>query len=160
MMQGERVREIRKSLKMTTEAFGNKVGVQRSAISKIEKGSVSLTDQMAKSICREFNVNLDYLMHGDLPMFSDLPKTILDDLCKQYNCDSLDKSIIECYLKLTAFERQTIKKYIQDIHAAEAATAVNPPSANFSELSIDEKVAIYRQELEYEKKVEGKSEVS
>ena len=161
MTQGERVRKIRKSLEMTTEAFGNKVGVQRSAISKIEKGSVNLTEQMAKSICREFNVNLDYLTHGNLPMFSDLPKTILDDLCIQYNCDSLDRSIIECYLKLTACERQTIKKYIKDIHATEATTvAADTPSANFSGLSIDEKVEIYRQELEREKKAKGKSEVS
>ena len=77
MTQGERVLEIRKTLDLTMDKFGEKLGVQKSAISKIEKGRVNLSDQMVKLICREYNVNYDYLTTGEGEMFDDLPQTVL-----------------------------------------------------------------------------------
>lgn len=67
--QGERVRELRKELKMTLEKFGAQLGVGKTAISKIEKGENSLTDHMAMAICREFNVNPSWLRDGTGEMF-------------------------------------------------------------------------------------------
>ena len=52
LTQGERVREVRKSLQLTLEEFGKKLGVQRAIISKIEIGDRTLTDRMIKDICR------------------------------------------------------------------------------------------------------------
>lgn len=65
MTQGERVYAIRKKKQMTLEVFGEKLGVQKSAISKIEKGKVNLTEQMLLSICREFGVNEVWLRTGE-----------------------------------------------------------------------------------------------
>lgn len=115
MTQGERIREIRKSLNLTLEKFGKELGVRKTAISKIENGENSLTDQMAKSICREYNVNYDYLMYGEGEMFDDLPQTILEELCQQYNCDSFDRALIEEYLKLSEEDKQVIKKLVKNI---------------------------------------------
>ena len=110
MTQGERVKEIRKALSLTLEKFGEKIGVQKSAVSKIERGDVILTDQMAKSICREFNVNYDYLVNGEGDMFSNLPQTILDELCVQYDLSDFDRSIVEMYISLSAEERECVKR--------------------------------------------------
>lgn len=115
MMLGERVREIRKTLNLTLEKFGDKLGVKKSAISDIESGRNSLTDQMARSICREYNVNYDYLMYGEGEMFSDLPQTVLDELCMQYDCDDDDRSMIYEYLKLDASSRKVLKDYIRNV---------------------------------------------
>lgn len=52
MTQGERVKELRKTLNLTLEKFGEKLGIQKSAVSKIERGENNLTEQMAKSICQ------------------------------------------------------------------------------------------------------------
>lgn len=114
MTQGERVKEIRKALSLTLEKFGEKIGVQKSAVSKIERGDVILTDQMAKSICREFNVNYDYLVNGEGDMFSNLPQTILDDLCVQYDLDALDRLIVEMYIDLPSQDREVIKKMMKE----------------------------------------------
>lgn len=65
MTQGERVKAIRTEKKMTMEQFGEKLGVQKSAISKIEKGERSLTNQMFLSICREFGINEVWLRTGE-----------------------------------------------------------------------------------------------
>lgn len=64
MTPGERVNAVRRSKKMTMEQFGEQIGVQKSAISKIEKDKVNLSEQTIKSICREFNVNEDWLRTG------------------------------------------------------------------------------------------------
>ena len=65
----ERVKELRKFLGLTMEKFGEKVGVKKSAINKIEKGDNSVTEQMAKSICREFGVSEEWLRTGTGEMF-------------------------------------------------------------------------------------------
>lgn len=65
MTQGERVKEVRNSLDLTLEKFGEKLGVTKTAISRIEKGERNLTDQMFKSICREFGVREEWLRTGD-----------------------------------------------------------------------------------------------
>ena len=112
MTQGERVLEIRKALGLTMDKFGEKLGVQKSAISKIEKDRVNLSDQMVKLICREYNVNYDWLMDGEGEMFSDLPQTVLDELCSQYE---LDRFIVELYVGLPKDVRDGIKARAKDL---------------------------------------------
>lgn len=69
MTQGERVRAIRKSVNLTLEKFGEPLGVGKTAVSKIEHNQVNLTDPMLISICREFNVNEEWLRNGTGNMF-------------------------------------------------------------------------------------------
>ena len=69
MTQGERIKEVRNSLGLTLEKFGEKLGVTKTAISRIEKGERSLTEQMTKSICREFSVDYMWLTTGEGEMF-------------------------------------------------------------------------------------------
>ncbi len=65
MTQGERIKELRKErLHMTLEQFGERLGVSKMAISRIENEVNSLTDQMAKAICREYNVREEWLRDG------------------------------------------------------------------------------------------------
>lgn len=63
---------------------------------------------MVKSV-REFNVNYDWLMDGEGEMFSDLPQTVLDELCSQYELDDLDRFIVELYVGLPKDVRDGIK---------------------------------------------------
>ena len=69
MEQGERIREIRKTMKLTMEQFGEKIGVTKSTISNIENGNRNATEHMIKSICREFNVDYMWLTTGEGEMF-------------------------------------------------------------------------------------------
>lgn len=71
MTQGERIREVRNTLGLTLEKFGDRLGVTKVAISNIEKGNRNLTEQMTKAICREFNIDYMWLTTGDGEMFID-----------------------------------------------------------------------------------------
>lgn len=76
MTIGERVKIIRTSpqISLSLEKFGARLGVQRSAMSKIENGHVALTDQMVIAICREFGVNETWLRTGEGPQFVELTR--------------------------------------------------------------------------------------
>lgn len=114
MSHGERVREIRKEMGMTLESFAKRLGVGKTAISKLENGDRNLTEQMARSICREYNVNYDYLIYGEGAMFGTLPQTTLDELCNQYNLDELDRQIIDLYVSFPKELREEVKKLIKE----------------------------------------------
>lgn len=68
----ERVKELRSALGLSAEKFGGKIGVTRSAISKMELGVCNISEQSIISICREFNVNEEWLRNGTGEMFNDL----------------------------------------------------------------------------------------
>ena len=72
MTENERVKEVRKSLGLTQEKFGERVGLKKSAISQIESGVNGVTDQLRLGVFREFNVNEDWLRTGEGSMFSEL----------------------------------------------------------------------------------------
>ena len=50
----ERLKELRKCLGVNQEEFSTKIGVTRSAISRLESGDINFTEQMIISICRAF----------------------------------------------------------------------------------------------------------
>ena len=60
----ERLKAIRKSLSLSQESFGKKLGVTGTAISRIEIGNRAVTEQMVLAICREFNINEEWLRTG------------------------------------------------------------------------------------------------
>lgn len=115
MTQGERIKEIRKTLDLTLDKFGEKLGVTKQTVSRIENGVNNVTDQMARSVCREYNVNYDYLMYGEGEMFDNLPQTIVDELCVQYDLNDFDKALVEMYVSLPVGSRERIKEYMKQL---------------------------------------------
>ena len=119
MTQGERIKEIRKYLNLTMEKFGGRLGVGRTAISNIENNNRNLTDQMAVSICREFDVNETWLRTGEGEMF--VPKTrnqqitdFLGDLIKEED-GTFKKRLIEAMSKLDKKDWQDIERLVNKL---------------------------------------------
>lgn len=71
MTQGERVREIRKSLGLTLDKFGERIGIKKSTLSLIENDKNNLTEANIKAICREFSVDYIWLTTGEGEMLVD-----------------------------------------------------------------------------------------
>lgn len=70
----KRIKELRTMFKMSQEKFGMKLGVTKTAISLLESGKNNITEQMIKSICREFNVCEEWLRNGTGEVFEFLTK--------------------------------------------------------------------------------------
>lgn len=118
MIPGERVREIRKYLNLTLEKFGEKLGVGKGAISAIETGTRNLTGQMSKSICREFNVNEEWLQTGSGEMFLEIPEEdeyfkAATMLSKENDTEAMN-AIIQ-YWKLDSASKKAIWNFIYNL---------------------------------------------
>lgn len=94
----ERVKQLRKALGLSGEKFGARLGVTRTAVSLIESGKNNLSEANILSICREFNVNEDWLRTGSGDMFSALSQLSLDDLMA--DADPIDIEIMKAYFTL------------------------------------------------------------
>lgn len=66
----DRVKLLRETLGMSQEDFGNKLSLQRSAISLMERKQRNVTDRTVRDICREFNVDYIWLTTGKGEMFA------------------------------------------------------------------------------------------
>lgn len=116
----ERIRNLRKTLGLTMEKFGKYLGVGKTAISNIENGNRNVTDQMFKLICREFNVNENWLRTGNGEMFiipKDETATIVSDLLEStdntfYN---LILDIVKTYQNLKPIDQNIIKTFCQQL---------------------------------------------
>ena len=110
----ERVKQLRKALDLTLEKFGEKLGVKKSAISLIENGERNLTDQMVKSICREFDVDEEWLRNGTGSMF--IERTRDEEIAKfigtiqSVEDDSFMKKFISMLAKLDESEWVLLEK--------------------------------------------------
>lgn len=110
----ERLKELRKEhLHLTLEKFAEPLGVQNSAISKLEKGRTSLTDQMIISICRTYNVNEEWLRTGNGPVFQELPdEDEFGFAVAEISDDPIIKSMLIEYSKLDKSLRKTFRDFL------------------------------------------------
>lgn len=65
----DRIKELRRTLGLTQDEFGSRIGITKSSISTMESGKSNPSDQTIRSICREFGVSYKWLTNGQRPMF-------------------------------------------------------------------------------------------
>lgn len=65
----DRIKKIRKEAKLTQVQFGEKIGVKGNTVTNYESGLRTPTDAVIKSICREFNIDENWLRTGEGEMF-------------------------------------------------------------------------------------------
>ncbi|WP_306542065.1 helix-turn-helix domain-containing protein [Acidaminococcus intestini] len=65
----ERIKELRKALGLTQQKFADKIGVKQNTVAQYEMGRNQPIDTVITLICKEFNVNEDWLRYGDGKMF-------------------------------------------------------------------------------------------
>ena len=147
-----RLKDIRKALRLTQKEFAARLGITDSGISRLEKGQNQLTDQLIRAICREYKVNYEYLKNGIGEMFVEVPQTVVDELCEQYDLDDFDRIMLQEYLKLDESSRNVLKAYIRSI--------MKRVGSDDTQSKIDAEVESYRQELEREASQAEKSSAS
>ena len=104
----ERIKELRKELSLTLEQFGKRIGVTKVAISNIEKGKRNVTEQMFKSVCREFNVNEEWLRNGSGDMFIEKNTVNIDEFIINNNITKTEIELVKSYLSLSLEQRQSL----------------------------------------------------
>lgn len=65
----ERIKQIRKERNLTQQAFADRLRITRNNVAGYEAGTRNPSDAVISLICREFNVNEDWLRNGTGEMF-------------------------------------------------------------------------------------------
>ena len=60
-----RIKKLRKSLDLTQQKFADALGIKQTTVASYEIGRIVPSDSTIKLICREFDVNEDWLRTGE-----------------------------------------------------------------------------------------------
>ncbi len=114
LILNERIKVLREELGLSMEKFGGRIGLTRSAISKIESGS-NPSDQTIISICREFNVNEEWLRNGNGDMFLDFTEDEFTRAAASLSNDAFVRSLIIEYWKLDDDSKKLFRDFIHKL---------------------------------------------
>ena len=115
----ERIKALRKVLGLSQDIFAEKLGLTKNYISLIENGNRNLSEQSVKVLCREFNVNEEWLRNGTGEMFlptdrnadiARLTKQLLDE-----ESDSFKNRLISILSNLSVEEWQYLEKRAKEL---------------------------------------------
>lgn len=162
---GDRIKKVRKSLDLTQEAFATRIGSVQNTITGYESGRRNPSAPVISLICKEFNVNEEWLRNGTGEMFNPEPCDELDSLADKFNLSHGEYIFLEKYLKLKREERDNVFDFIMDVCSAigdsgVSETADAAPDSSIPDIDIDAEVEAYRQQLELQKKAAAESSLS
>lgn len=122
----DRIKAIRKAVSkektITQIEFGEKIGVKGNTITNYENGLRTPSDAVLKAICREYNVNEDWLRTGEGEMFIDLSREeeiakLTLDLLKEED-DSFKSRVISVLSRMTPEEWKWLEEKAMEVVGA------------------------------------------
>lgn len=118
-----RIKAVRKTLGLTLDKFGERLGISNSACSALETGKNKPSEQTIRAICREFGVNEIWLRTGAGEMFR--PEEESEELARNLKRlmngrpDSLARRAVRVLLRYEpdGSEWQVLEKIYTDVLA-------------------------------------------
>jgi transcriptional regulator with XRE-family HTH domain len=113
---GANVKKYRKKKKMSQEELGQRVGVQRAAINKYEKGSViNIPITTIEKIAQVFDVSPTYIVGWDNIRSGSLSEEVktVQGVKLHYGSDSVD--LLELYTHLSPLGKKRVFQYLEDM---------------------------------------------
>ena len=129
----ERLKKLRKTLKLTQTQFAGSLGLGQSTYAMMEVGKRTVLDRHVKMICALYNVNEGWLRSGNGDMFKTPFDSFISELSAKYNIDETVKAFITAYIELDPHEKETVSRFISKISriaAASSALTRDPPEDN------------------------------
>ena len=141
----ERIKELRRTLKISREKFGNRIRISGASVSKIESGENNPSEQTISLILSEFNVSEKWLREGNGDMFN-APASEAERLVKKYSFPDIVGKLLTVYENLNESQQEAVLEYAQRFI-----------SSVIDEQNIEAKTAAYREELLAERDTETSS---
>ena len=115
-MPGTKIRELRLLAGMSQEELGKRVGVQRAAINKYEKGIVeNIPLQTIEKMAQIFDVSPTYIVgwNDDNTNPLTVEVKVIQGVQRFYGKDAVD--LLETYVNLNSQGRKRLLQYAQDM---------------------------------------------
>lgn len=114
----ERIKKLRKELKLTQQEFSDKLHIKRNTLANYEIGRNEPIDAVVALICKTYNVNEEWLRSGEGDMFLELPEedeeaAYVSELLEDSDNDlyKLIKEIMHTYHDLTPKSKEVIRDF-------------------------------------------------
>ncbi|HBG5257841.1 TPA: helix-turn-helix domain-containing protein [Clostridioides difficile] len=110
---------LRENLNLSQKAFGEKLKVDSTTISKLESDTRrNVTDRMILQICETFDVNERWLRYGEGEMFKGSDDFELASMMgKMFSGDdNFLKNVFLTFARLNDSEREVVKKIIKELN--------------------------------------------
>lgn len=114
----ERIKELRKKLKLTQQEFADALNIKRGAVANYEIGRNEPIDAVVSLICKTFNVNEEWLRSGAGDMFLELLEedeeaAYVSELLEDSDNDlyKFIKEIMHTYHDLTPKSKEVIRDF-------------------------------------------------
>lgn len=105
-----RIKKLRESEGLTQEEFGKRIGSARNTIANYETGNRNPSNAVITSICREFDINEDWLRYGTGPMYRELDDALSAHVAEIVTGDDdFIKDLISVYMELDAASKLALK---------------------------------------------------
>lgn len=114
----DRIRAVRKAANLTQAEFASRIGIKPNTVTSYETGLRIPSDTVIMSICREFNVDENWLRTGEGEMFVQLSEDaefiqILSEI--EVSDDDFIKALLRSYWRLSDNEKAAIHKLIDGL---------------------------------------------
>lgn len=126
----ERIKKLRKYMDLTQQEFADRIGSKRTSIAKYETGTNVPSAAVVSLICREFNVNEEWLRTGIGEMFiewsrADELSTFVDKLM-QSEPDDIRRRFVVAISRLSTSELEVLEKMALHLTAEFAPNTETP----------------------------------
>lgn len=153
----ERIKKLRKALDLTQQEFADRIGIKRNTIANYETGRNNPVDSIISLICREFNVDENWLRTGNGNMFRQDSQSVLDRMADEYSLTHRERAVISSFLELSAGDRAAVMRYVDNL-----VDKLAPSSASVDDATAASIAAMqdYARMVAEEKEAEEKSSTS
>lgn len=119
MTIGERIKEVRKTEKLTQQEFADRLNLKRNTVGSYEVNVVAPSDRTISDICREFGVREAWLREGEGEMFvqdtqSEQVAAFLADLTKD-DSDTFKKRFVEMLAGLSPADWELLERMAEKL---------------------------------------------
>ena len=112
----DRIKELRKIANLSQEELGRRVGLQRAAINKYERGLVTnIPLSVVEKMAQVLDVSPTYIVgwDNDSPNPLSTEVKILQGVKQFYGDDSID--LLESYTELSPLGKRRVQAYVEDM---------------------------------------------
>ena len=119
MTIGERIKKVRRSVDLTQQKFGERLGIKPNSVSLIESGDRNPSDQVILAICREFNIREEWLRNGGGNPFTQVTR---DERIAAWvgktlstESDTFQKRFISMLSKLNESDWEVLERMVEEM---------------------------------------------
>lgn len=113
----DRIKKIRKELDLTQQEFADKLGIKRNTVATYESGRNEPIDAVISLICREFDINEEWLRTGNGEMFIERSRddqiAVFVGNILEKESDSFKRRFISMLAALDESDWETLEKIVE-----------------------------------------------